>query len=255
MEHESMTADEAGEGVRGTGSEPVGTATEPPAGLTGEPPQPSRAPAEGHAVSDSPEHAWSAAMGRIFPVFRPLGTAGLAMAEIDLAEMREQSSRARSQPLVDEGCAGLPIVYVIHGEAYDVIINGEHLLTWGVEITTIQDTALHNLVEWSAGAPWTDEVSGERRLLSSDSGDGWDASRILLEDVREHLFDELGSAGRVLVGLPERHLLVAGPLRPDDAEFAALFADFVVETSGGADEPIDRRVLELLGRDLVEFRA
>ena len=50
-----------------------------------------------------------------------------------------------------------------------------------------------------------------------------------------------------------RHLLVAGSLRPNDDEFASLFADFVLETSGGADEPVDRRVFELVGGRLVEF--
>ena len=57
----------------------------------------------------------------------------------------------------------------------------------------------------------------------------------------------------MLVGLPDRDLLVAGTLRPGDAEFAALFAEFVVEQSGGADEPIDRRVFELVDGRLVEF--
>jgi len=63
----------------------------------------------------------------------------------------------------------------------------------------------------------------------------------------------LGSLGRILVGIPERHLLTAGALRPGDDEFATLFAEFIVEQSGGADEPIDRRVFELVGGRLVEF--
>ena len=46
---------------------------------------------------------------------------------------------------------------------------------------------------------------------------------------------------------------MAGSLRPNDDEFAALFADFVLETSGGADEPVDRRVFELVDGRLVEF--
>ena len=95
-------------------------------------------------------------------------------------------------------------------------------------------------------------MSGERRLISSDTGEGWDAARILLPDVLDRLAAELGAAGRVLIGVPERHLLVAGALRPDDAEFATLFTDFVVEASGGADEPVDRRVFELVGGQLVE---
>ena len=90
-------------------------------------------------------------------------------------------------------------------------------------------------------------------MASSDTGNGWDAARILLPEVVDHIVAELGSAGRILIGLPERHLLTAATLRPDDPEFAALFADFVVEQSGGADEPIDRRVFELVDGRLVEF--
>jgi uncharacterized protein YtpQ (UPF0354 family) len=126
-------------------------------------------------------------------------------------------------------------------------------LSWGVEVAAIQDAALRNLAAWSATAAWTDEVSGERRLISSDTGDGWDAARIILPDVRARLVAELGGAGRVLVGIPERHLLVAGALRPGDDEFAALFAEFVLESSGAADEPVDRRVFELVDTQLVEF--
>ena len=112
---------------------------------------------------------------------------------------------------------------------------------------------MRNLAAWSASAPWTDEISGERRLVSSETGDGWDAVRILLPDVVDHLTRELGPHGRILVGLPERHVLVAGSLGPGDDEFASLFADFVVEQSGGADEPVDRRVFELVDGRLVEF--
>jgi uncharacterized protein YtpQ (UPF0354 family) len=145
------------------------------------------------------------------------------------------------------------IVYAIHAGAFDVIVNGDHLLTWGVRPGEIRDVALANLAAWSAEAPWTDEVSGDRRLVSSDTGDGWDAVRILLPEVRAHLVGELSATGRVLVGIPERHLLVAGSLRPGDEEFADLFADFVVEQAGGADEPVERRVFELAEGELVPF--
>jgi len=42
-------------------------------------------------------------------------------------------------------------------------------------------------------------------------------------------------------------------MRPGDDDFAGLFATFIVEHSGGADEPIDRRVFELRDRQLVAF--
>jgi hypothetical protein len=113
---------------------------------------------------------------------------------------------------------------------------------------------MRNLTAWAASAPWTSEVSGDRHLISSDTGDGLDAVRILLPDVVAYLANELGAGGaRVLVGIPERHLLAAASLRPDDAGFAAMFAEFIVEQSGGADEPIDRRVFEIVDGRLVEF--
>ena len=91
--------------------------------------------------------------------------------------------------------------------------------------------------------------------ISSDTGEGWDASRIRLPEVIDRLSSELGSVGRVVVGIPERHVLIAGALRPGDEEFATLFAEFVVEHSGGADEPIDRRVFEIVDGRLVEFNG
>ena len=189
----------------------------------------------------------------IYPALRPIGTHGLAVAEIDSVALAADAARSHSQPLVDEGPSGLPVVYTLNAGAYDVIVNGDHLLSWGVTPAAIQDAAMANLRAWSSTAAWTDEVSGERRLLSSDTGDGWDAARIILPEVQERLTRELGPVGRVLVGLPERHLLIAGALRPGDNEFAGLFAEFIVEQSGGADEPIDRRVFELVDGHLVEF--
>jgi len=213
------------------------------------------APERTSSPADSPEHDWSAASSIIYPAFRPIGTQGLRIDEIDPASLAAHTTTHHSQPLVDEGPCDLAVVYAMTASGFDVIVNADHLLSWGVAPSDVQDAALRNLVAWSASAPWTDEASGDRRLLSSDSGDGWDAVRILLPDVREYLARELGAAGRVLVGIPERHLLVAGTLRPDDEEFAALFADFIVEHSGGADEPIDRRVFEIVDGRLVEFVA
>jgi hypothetical protein len=219
------------------------------------------APISGHvparesstSIMDAPEHDWGHAARLIFPILRPVGTQGLRLDEVDTDTLAAHASQAHAQPLVDEGPAGLVVVYAMQAGGFDVIVNGDHLLSWGVPAAEIRQVALRNLAAWSSEAAWTDEVSGDRRLLSSDTGDGWDAVRVLLAEVRDHLARELGSAGRVLVGLPERHLLIAGALRPGDDEFAALFADFVVEHSGGADEPIDRRVFELSGGRLVEF--
>ncbi len=213
------------------------------------------APETASSAMDAPEHDWSAAKALIYPALRPVGTQGLDMGTLDRDALVSQGNISHAQPLIDVGPAGLPVVYTIDAGAYQIVVNGDHLLSWGVGAAEIQDAAMGNLSRWSASAPWTDEISGDRRLVSSDTGDGWDAARILLPEVITHLAAELAPHGRVLIGLPERHLLTAASLRADDTDFAGLFADFVVEQSGGADEPVDRRVFELVDGRLVEFEA
>jgi hypothetical protein len=213
----------------------------------------SRVPAPTKSPADSPEQDWTRARDLLYPAFRPVGTQGLPVDTIDRESLAAHAAQSHAQPLLDEGPVGLPVVYTIDAGAYDIVVNGDHLLSWGVEPSDVQDAAMGNLARWSATAPWTDEVSGERRLISSDTGNGWDAARILLPEVVEHLVTELGSVGRILVGIPERHLMTAGSLRPGDDDFASLFAEFIIEHSGGADEPIDRRVFELVDGRLVEF--
>jgi hypothetical protein len=211
------------------------------------------APEHATSVTEAPEHDWGHAEALLYPSLRPPGTQGMRVAEITEESMGIAAQKAHSQPLVDDGPCGLAVVYAMDVGAFDVIVNVDHILDWGISPAQLQDAALRNLASWSATAAWTDEVSGDRRLMSSDTGDGHDAARVLLPEVREHLSRELGATGRVLIGLPERHLLLAGTLRPGDDEFAGLFADFVLEHSGGADEPIDRRVFELIDGQLVEF--
>ena len=213
-----------------------------------------RAPESSASPAETPEHDWSAARDLVRPAFRPVGTQGLTVEGLDREALAQHSMQSHAQPLVDDGPAGVAVVYAIPAGGFDIVVNGDHLLSWGIEPVELQDAAVRNLAKWAADAPWTNEVSGDRRLISSDTGDGLDAVRILLPDVVAYLAQELGQGGsRVLVGIPERHLLAAASLRPDDDGFAAMFTEFVVEQSGGADEPIDRRVFEIVGGQLVEF--
>jgi hypothetical protein len=240
---------------------------EPPATLRDAPPDilspiDESAPVSGHtpprehtsSPAETPEHDWNVARELIRPAFRPIGTQGLRVEGLDREALAQHSMQSHAQPLVDVGPVGIPVVYAIPAGGFDIVVNGDHLLSWGIEPVQLQDAAMRNLAAWAANAPWTNEVSGERHLISSDTGEGLDAVRILLPDVVAYLASELGAGGaRVMVGIPERHLLTAATLRSDDAGFAAMFSEFIVEQSGGSDEPIDRRVFEIVDGRLVEF--
>lgn len=219
-----------------------------------------RAPVGGHfpspvtsTIHDTPEHDWSVAATLVVPMLRPPGSHGTRLADVDQEQLAREGLRGHALPVIDDGPEGLNVAYAIRAGGFDVLVNADHLLEWRIEPETLRSTAMGNLATWSAAIPWVEEAEGARRLLSSDSGEGSDATRILLPQVRADLLTRLGGEGRVLVGLPERHLLVAGTLRGDDLEFATLFADFVRARAEGADEPIDRRLFEIVRGDLVAF--
>jgi len=217
--------------------------------------QPPQEPME--PASAEPEHDWGAASAHVFPALRPRGTQGMPMDELDAARLAHEGTKTHALPLLDNGPADLALVYVLRQPAYDVVVNADHLLTWGVGVDALRGAAMANLEAWSAAAPWTDELDGQRHLLSSDTGDGSDAARILLPEVRRHLAGECGGPARVIVGLPDRDLLVAGSLNPGDEAFGQQFAAFVADLADGAAEPIAEGLFELVGdeHELVPFRS
>lgn len=219
------------------------------------------APVSGHhppsatarPISEAPEQDWQRAESMVFATLRAATTPGIRIDSIDTDALTAEGLKSHRQPLVAAGPADLAVVFVLPSDGFDVLVNAEHLMSWGIAADALATAAMANLARWSADASWSSEEDERgRRIVSSASGDGWDAGRILLPDVRERFATEL-AGGRVLVGVPHRDLLVAARLAPDDAEFAALFATFVAEQADGADEPIDRRIFELTGDTLVPF--
>jgi hypothetical protein len=211
-----------------------------------------KAAAMSSPISLSAEHSWEAAAPILYPVLRPAGTPGLRLASITTPS----SAAGNVDPLLDEGPVDLEIAYAMSAGGFDVLANGDHLSAWSVPPATLREAAFRNLEAWAAGASWSIDADGRRRVISSDTGDGWDASRILLPDAIAYLEGELGGPGdRVLVGLPARHLLIAGTLHGDDPEFAPLFAAFVLEYAGDFDESIDRRLFELRAGQITLFDA
>ena len=213
------------------------------------PPPPAAPPSQ----AEAPEHDWLAAEAILMPILRAIGTPGTRIADLNTEQLASEGMKAHASPLLDDGPSGLSIGYILRIGAFDVHVNADHLLAWGATADELRAAAMTNLASWSETAPWTDEVSGQRRLISSASGGGGDATRILLPEVRADLTASLGAGARVLVGIPERDLLVAGALVAGDEEFAVLFAEFVRDHAAGADQPLDPRLHEIVGGELQPF--
>jgi hypothetical protein len=94
---------------------------------------------------DAPEHDWSLARGLVRPAFRPVGTTGLPLETVDRETLAQHSMQSHSQPLLDEGPAGIPVVYAMAAGGFDILVNGDHLLSWGIEPAELQSAAVANL--------------------------------------------------------------------------------------------------------------
>ena len=105
--------------VRDIGDEPPGDAPRHGAGRpradrrgrAGQRPLP--APPTAGSVTEAPEHDWAAAATLIFPALRPAGTHGPRLDRDRRGRARGRGPTQHAQPLVDEGPAGLPVVYVL----------------------------------------------------------------------------------------------------------------------------------------------
>jgi hypothetical protein len=206
--------------------------------------------------AEAPEHDWAAAKSRVFPLLRPPGTTGVTADEARSVSL--EGSIASTDPVIAPGPAGLGIVYGIAAEGFAILVNAEHLLSWGVDGAELDRSAMANLAAWSGESEWEEERTDERRILSSSTGDGYDASRVLLPEARARIAEfatDAPAGSRILVGLPERDLLVAGVLIPGDDEFVGLFREFLGEQVAAAIVPIDDRVFELRGGELIEFTS
>lgn len=208
-------------------------------------PDPSDRPA-----SLSPEHDWSAAARLLRPALRPGGTAGSDGSDLSLPR-----GGSPGRLIVRPGPAGLDVVYVLGGERFDVLVSVEHLLSWAVGVEEVHAAAMSNLESWSSKAAWLTEMEGSRRVVWSDWGEGMDAARILLDDVRAQLSADFAACKPILVGLPERDLLVVSATETADPEFESMFRSYVADRFRTADDRIDERIFELVGNELVERQA
>jgi uncharacterized protein YtpQ (UPF0354 family) len=133
---------------------------------------------------------------RVYPMLKPLDM---------LVEVRE-----RKLPMLAyrEFLADLMIAYVIDEERSVAYINEDHLERWNISVQDLHERALENLRRRTdAGVRYTTVGEGEQRLFIFNSGDGYDATRLLLAEVLASWAREL--PGNLVVGIPNRDFLIA----------------------------------------------
>lgn len=156
---------------------------------------------------------------RIFPMLKP--GASLEAVSASLADPDKR-------PVYRPWEAGLVIALVLDAPDSVTFLRQSDLARWGTDFDSLLELALENLEAASEGLPLKMSQSPDEDSPSAfiviDSGDGYDATRILLPRQRDFLAEYLGP--EYLVGIPNRDFLIAftfdlarqfAPLIRDDA--------------------------------------
>jgi uncharacterized protein YtpQ (UPF0354 family) len=161
---------------------------------------------------------------RIMPVVLREGTAD------------PQTSLMVTQPLV----SGLSVGYVVDSERSFWYIPQASFESWKVTVDDLHEKALSNLVERSQAisAHAAQDPDGKINLILFQTGDGFDASRILLPTLNERLREHLGSP--FVAGIPNREILLC--FREDD-ETVTRLRDQIKSDYKQMPHPITDRLL------------
>jgi uncharacterized protein YtpQ (UPF0354 family) len=120
------------------------------------------------------------------------------------------------QPLIE----GLNVGYAIDSDRTIAYLHQAQFKQWDVTVDDVHAAAIANLVARSESMPATaaQDEDGSISLIIFQTGDGYDASRILLPSLHERLVEHLGSP--FAAGIPNRDILLC--FRDDEATIARI---------------------------------
>jgi uncharacterized protein YtpQ (UPF0354 family) len=102
----------------------------------------------------------------------------------------------------------LDVIYAVQGDHYFTVATKDDLARWGQSMDAIDSLALSNLEkETNKNQKLLCEPSGGQKLCGWASGDGYDASRMLVPGLRRQIVKELG--GPAVYAVPLESVFVA----------------------------------------------
>jgi uncharacterized protein YtpQ (UPF0354 family) len=109
--------------------------------------------------------------------------------------------------------ANLATVYAVDAEDGFTIVRPEDVERWGTTVEEIDEIALDNLLrQTNEEEPLLCEPTGGQQLCGWASDDGYDATRMIVPELRRQIREEYGNDEPVAYAVPEEHIYVALPL-------------------------------------------
>lgn len=124
------------------------------------------------------------------------------------------AEKEHRQTLTEPLIPGLRVAYAIDSDRSIAYIPRPQFKAWKIATEELHEVALENLIcrSESMNAQAAQDESGQINLILFQTGDGYDASRILLPTLHERLREHLGSP--FLAAIPNRDILLC--FRNDD---------------------------------------
>jgi uncharacterized protein YtpQ (UPF0354 family) len=124
-----------------------------------------------------------------------------------MLKRRVDVSRIENDPAVKQ-FDDLDVVYAVQGDHYFTIATKDDLARWGQSVDDVDSLALSNLEkQTNKNQKLLCEPSGGQKLCGWASGDGYDASRMLVPGLRRQIVKELG--GSAVYAVPLESVFVA----------------------------------------------
>ena len=124
-----------------------------------------------------------------------------------MLKRRVDVSRIENDPAVTQ-FDDLDVIYAVQGDHYFTVATKDDLARWGQSVDEIDSLALSNLEKkTNANQKLLCEPSGGQKLCGWASGDGYDASRMLVPGLRRQIVKELG--GPAVYAVPLESVFVA----------------------------------------------
>jgi uncharacterized protein YtpQ (UPF0354 family) len=124
-----------------------------------------------------------------------------------LLKRRVDVSRIENDPAVKQ-FDDLDVIYAVQGDHYLTVATKDDLARWGRSVDDVDSLALSNLEkQTNKDQKLLCEPSGGQKLCGWASGDGYDASRMLVPGLRRQIVKELG--GPAVYAVPLESVFVA----------------------------------------------
>ncbi len=157
------------------------------------------------------------------------------------------------EPAATEGPGDLKVVYAVDsGDAF-TIVTPEDLQRWGTSVEDAHQLALANLLRrTNEEEQLLCEPAGFRELCGWSSGDGYDATRMIVPGLRRQIVKKYG--GPAVYAVPQQYVFVALPLEvlDEDASETGLRAKVAKDFQTG-EEPVSSELFVERNGKLVVF--